>query len=97
MSQIMATARLIDRTCQEWFHEAERTYTEKHQGCPWCGGSHRVFCQRRESTIIFYCQGCDFQVSHDPHCHRFQMTPGQLECADVVPETMFGSTKTMSS
>lgn len=94
----MATARQVERSSRDWFQEAERTYSEKHQGCPWCGGSHRVFCQRRNATVIFYCQGCDFQVSHDTLVGRFRMAPGVDDRADdIIPETMFGTPKTMSS
>jgi len=93
----MAITKLVQRSSRDWFREAERTYTEKHQGCPWCGGSHRVFCQRRETTVIFYCQGCDFQVSHESESERFVMHPGVDERSDIVPETMFGAPKTMSS
>jgi hypothetical protein len=92
----MSIAKL-ERTAQEWFAEAERTYTEKHQGCPWCGGSHRVFCQRRGQTVIFYCQACDFQVSHDVDIDRFRVSPGIQDRGDVIPETMCGIAKTMHS
>ncbi len=93
----MFTARSTDRSKQEWFREAERTYTEKHQGCPWCGGSHRVFCQRRGATVIFYCQGCDFQASHDTQADRFALIPGHDADFDSVPETMCGLPKTLTS
>src|SRR5436853_406338 len=82
--------KTTQRTPQEWYREAERTYTENHQGCPWCEGSHRVFCQRRGATVIFYCQGCDFQASHDASSDRFAMLPGiELNLQDSVPDTMF--------
>jgi len=88
----------IERTSQEWYREAERTYTEKHQGCPWCQGSHRVFCQRRDSTILFYCQGCDFQVSHDVATGRFAMLPGiDHEIPDTMLDSMHGLPHTLRS
>src|SRR5436853_7589747 len=94
----MITANQIERTSQEWYREAERTYTEKHQGCPWCEGSHRVFCQRRGSTMIFYCQGCDFQVSHDAASDRFTMLPGiDNLLPDSMPDTMYALPKTLTS
>ena len=93
----MLTARPGQRSNQEWFFDAERTYTEQHQGCPWCGGSHRVFCQRHGATVIFYCQGCDFQASHDTLADRFSMTPGSDNRDDDVPETMCGVPKTLNS
>jgi hypothetical protein len=93
----MPTAPPKDRTSEEWYREAERTYTEKHQGCPWCEGSHRVFCQRRGATVIFYCQGCDFQVSYDASSGRFAMYPGNDALLDTIPDTMCGAPKTLSS
>jgi hypothetical protein len=94
----MITANQIERTSQEWYREAERTYTEKHQGCPWCQGSHRVFCQRRESTILFYCQGCDFQASHDEAKGRFAMLPGiDHEIPDTMQDSMHGLPHTLTS
>jgi hypothetical protein len=94
---IMTTSKLTERTSYEWYREAERTYTEKHQGCPWCEGSHRVFCQRRGTKVIFYCQGCDFQASHDTATGKFDMLPGiadQLQ--DGIPDTMFDVPNTLS-
>ncbi len=93
----MLTARSAQRSNQEWFRDAERTYTEQHQGCPWCGGSHRVFCQRRGATVIFYCQGCGFQATHDTHADRYGMSAGNSDNAESVPETMCGLPKTLNS
>jgi hypothetical protein len=94
----MTTTNQTERTSQEWYLDAERTYTEKHQGCPWCEGSHRVFCQRRGSTIIFYCQGCDFQASHDAASNRFTMLPGIEHVShDSVHDTMCGLPSTLIS
>ena len=93
----MLTARPAHTSNEDWFHDAERTYTEKHQGCPWCGGSHRVFCQSRGATLIYYCQGCDFQVSHETQTGRFCMSPGMDRCDDSIPDTMCGVPKTLVS
>jgi hypothetical protein len=95
-STIMTMSNLAERTTEEWFHEAERTYMENHQGCPWCEGSHRVFCQRRGSTVIFYCQGCDFQASHDPTTDSFKMLPGIDELLETIPDTVCGVPKTLT-
>src|SRR5216110_3071906 len=87
----MTSAKLADRTSQGWYLEAKRTYTEKHQGCPWCEGSHRVFCQHRGSTVIFYCQGCDFQASHDAADDRFAVLPGiDDHLQETLPDSMCG-------
>ena len=84
----MLTARATERTEQEWFRDAERTYTEKHQGCPWCGGSHRVFCQKRGTTVLFHCQGCDFQTSRDDADGRFAFIPGEEAESWPILDTM---------
>lgn len=93
----MPTTKFAERTSESWFQEAERTYTEKHQGCPWCGGSHRVFCQRRGAKVIFYCQACDFQVTHDTAANSFAAVPGLAAGENLIPETMHGLPKTLSS
>jgi hypothetical protein len=57
-----------------------------------------VFCQRRDSTIIFYCQGCDFQVSHDIASGRFAMLPGiDHEIPDTMQDSMHGLPHTLTS
>ena len=84
----MTTLQQTNRNAFQWYHEAERTYTEKHQGCPWCGGSHRVFCQRRETKVIFCCQACDFQVAHDSAVDQFTYIRGEHDDGEPIPETM---------
>ena len=92
----MVPSKHAERTSEGWYREAERTYTEKHQGCPWCGGSHRVFCQRRGDTVIFYCQACDFQATHDADGERYSVIPGVDNHHSSIPETMCGAPKTIA-
>lgn len=93
----MSASKITSRTAEDWFKEAERVYTEKHQGCPWCGGSHRVFCQRSGDTLLFYCQGCDFHASHHASDNTFRMLPGIIDTDVEIPDTMFGIAKTINS
>jgi hypothetical protein len=73
-------------TAKDWFQEAEAAYTERHQGCPWCEGSHRVSLRQQASRTVYHCQTCDFQVSHDSVGGTWSMVPGEEQT--VVPETM---------
>jgi hypothetical protein len=70
-----------------WFAEAARCYVEKHQGCPWCGGSHRVFEVRRGMTVEYFCNACDFRAGHDVAADRYFSVPGE-EDAGRAPRTM---------
>jgi hypothetical protein len=65
------------RTPQEWFQEAARCYLEKHQGCAWCGGSHRVYQLVQEQQIVYYCYGCDFRAGHDRKVGAFFSFAGE--------------------
>jgi hypothetical protein len=66
-----------ERTPREWFEEAERCYLELHQGCAWCGGSHRVYRRQRDAATEYHCNVCDFHVSHDEESHEYQVIPGE--------------------
>jgi hypothetical protein len=77
-----------ERTSSEWFAEAERCYIEQHQGCAWCGGSHRVFQVRRGNCVEYACNGCDFRVSHNKEAKEYLCVPG-VENVGKAPETMF--------
>jgi hypothetical protein len=61
----------------EWFHEADRSYVEKHQGCPWCGGANRVYRSERNRLLEYHCGGCDFFACHDRETGQYFMGPGQ--------------------
>jgi len=76
-----------DRTPGEWFAEAARCYVEHHQGCAWCGGSHRVFHTQRDSQREYYCYGCDFRAGYDDATKRYFSFPGE-EAAGSKPRTM---------
>jgi hypothetical protein len=67
----------LGRTAQEWFHEAARCYLDKHQGCAWCGGPHRVYQLVQELQIVYYCYGCDFRAGHDKTTGQFFSFPGE--------------------
>jgi hypothetical protein len=77
-----------ERTSQEWFAEAVRCYVERHQGCAWCGGSHRVLRRQQGDCVEYYCTGCDFRTAHDPDTERFFVIPG-ADQGEKSPETMF--------
>lgn len=70
----------------QWFAQAKRVYMEQHQGCAWCGGSHRVHAYEHGGSQVFHCQRCDFQVSFDSRTRRYQVIPG--EELSVGMETM---------
>ena len=76
-----------DRSAEEWFALAEKCYLEKHQGCAWCGGSHRVFCQRQEGRISYSCQACDSRAVRDLKTNRCPFMPGDPPRA-AGPDTM---------
>ena len=60
----------------EWFQEADRSYVEKHQGCPWCGGPNRVYRSQRNQIMEYHCGGCDFYACHDLESGQYFMGPG---------------------
>lgn len=66
-----------ERSSFDWFREAQRCYLEHHQGCAWCGGSHRVFQTHAESQLTYYCNGCDFHVGYDRETDRYFHVPGE--------------------
>ena len=76
------------RTPQEWFAEAARLYVERHQGCAWCGGSHRVFHTQRGSRREYFCTGCDFRSGYDACINRYYSYPGEPQQSDKPP-TMY--------
>ena len=76
------------RTPKEWFAESARFYVERHQGCAWCGGCHRVFHTRRGNRREYYCTGCDFRSGYDASINRYYSYPGEAQAGDT-PHTMF--------
>jgi hypothetical protein len=82
---VMLTA---ERTPRDWFQEAARCYLEKHQGCAWCGDSHQVFQFLHGKEVVYYCNGCDFRVSHDPVTNSFRTIPGE-RAEKTQKKTMF--------
>jgi hypothetical protein len=72
----------------DWFAEAKRCYIEEHQGCPWCGGPHRVTHVETPERTAFACQRCDFQVVQDHRNGQCRFIPGE-ELSDMT-ETMLG-------
>jgi len=66
-----------ERTAKDWFDEAARCYVEKHQGCAWCSGSHRVFRLQDEVEITYYCNCCDFRVALDVEAGQYNFIPGE--------------------
>ena len=79
----------IERTARDWFQEAARCYVENHQGCAWCGGSHRVYHQRQHTEVIYFCTGCDFRASHDHATGRYSSLPGEDDSSAKKRKTMF--------
>ena len=61
-----------------WFERASRWFIERHQGCPWCRGSHCLFRSRRPDRVHYSCSECDFFVCHTPHDNGYFVAPGQL-------------------
>lgn len=78
---------VMENGSRHWFDAAARSYEENHQGCPWCGGSHRVYRFQRGTKQIFSCQTCDFQVVHDEALGVFRHIEG--EPVSNPPVTMF--------
>jgi hypothetical protein len=76
------------RNAADWFAEAKRCYIEEHQGCPWCGGPHRVTHVESPERTAFACQRCDFQVVQDHRTGQCRFIPGE-ELSDMT-ETMLG-------
>jgi hypothetical protein len=76
-----------ERSPQEWFAEAVRFYVEHHQGCPWCGGCHRVFHTETEVQREYYCTGCDFHVGYDHTANSYFTFPGEHQ-VNGKPATM---------
>jgi hypothetical protein len=77
-----------ERTSREWFTEAQRCYIERHQGCAWCGGSHRVYFVRRDGRVEYSCNGCDFRATHNEVTDQYLTIPGEVR-SGRVRETMF--------
>jgi hypothetical protein len=80
----------FQRTPGEWFQLAVHCYTDKHQGCAWCGGSHRVFRRQRGSLTEYYCHGCDFRTSFDQATRQYTAESG--EANSVVIRATLGET-----
>jgi hypothetical protein len=55
----------------EWFHQAAKSYVERHQGCSCCGSSHCVFRSDWSQRIEYYCSVCDFMTCHDLRTDRY--------------------------
>ena len=78
----------VMRTPSEWFVEASRCYIEHHQGCPWCGGSHRVYQIHRDNLVEYFCNGCDFRAGFDPAANSYFAFPGEGVSAKHRGDTM---------
>jgi hypothetical protein len=79
-----------DRSAHEWFAEAAKCYIEKHQGCPWCSGSHRVFHTDRGPKREYACSACDFRAGYDAASNRYFSHPGEEHARDN-PEAANGN------
>jgi hypothetical protein len=77
----------VERTAEQWFLEAARCYIERHQGCPWCEGSHRVYRREQDGQVTYYCHACDFRAGHEEPTDRYFFVPGERPSA-ARPETM---------
>lgn len=64
-----------------WFELAAQFYVDKHQGCPWCGGSHCVFRSPRPDRIEYACSACDFFVCHHHKSGRYFSSAGATATA----------------
>ena len=73
---------------QQWFDDAARCYVEKHQGCPWCGGQHRVYHLVRGTEQTYTCQNCDFQAQVDGATAEYSHIVGE-NLATTSSPTMF--------
>jgi transposase-like protein len=70
-----------ENSSRQWFEEAVKCHVEHHQGCPWCGRSHCVHHTSRGQQQIYFCQHCDFQVSHDQATGAYHHVVGETEHA----------------
>lgn len=80
---------VVEKTAHQWFEEAAKCYVEFHQGCPWCGGSHRVFHSERGGETQYYCMQCDFRAGYDRESDNYFTVPGEKMAADGLAKTMF--------
>ena len=80
----------FQRTPAEWFQVATFCYVDKHQGCAWCGGSHRVFRHQRGSRTEYYCHGCDFRTTFDQATGHYTAEAG--EANSIVVRATLGET-----
>ena len=72
------------QSAREWFQEADRSYVEKHQGCPWCGGANRVYRSLRDQIMEYHCGGCDFFACHDRQSGQYFMGPGRNRLSSLT-------------
>jgi hypothetical protein len=77
-----------ERTAREWFEEATRCYLECHQGCAWCGGSHRVFRLAPAERVEYSCNVCDFRAGYDGQTQAYLYVPGEATVGPP-PDTMY--------
>jgi hypothetical protein len=66
-----------ERTAREWYENAARSYVEKHQGCPWCGGAHCVHQVHKDDRHEYCCLGCDFRAGFDRKTGNYFHVPGE--------------------
>jgi hypothetical protein len=76
------------RTARDWFNEAKRGYSEKHQACPCCRSRHCVFRARWGSRTEYHCTACDFSAACDEEQGTFSATLGIPPVA--VPAVLLG-------
>lgn len=79
----------MDKTAHQWFQEAARCYVESHQGCAWCGGSHRVFHSEQADEVQYYCMHCDFRAGYDRGSDNYFSVPGETVVESVTSKTMY--------
>ena len=79
----------MDKTAHQWFQDAARCYVEAHQGCAWCGGSHRVFHSEQGAEIQYYCMHCDFRTGYDRISDSYFSIPGENVEATATSKTMY--------
>lgn len=73
----MQSLQIRQRSAEQWFREAARCYIEKHQGCAWCGGAHRVLHRRRQQRHSYSCNACDFHVGLDEAAGEYFIISGE--------------------
>jgi hypothetical protein len=78
------------RSAREWFAEAARCYTEKHQACPWCHASNCVYRSERDDLVEFHCGECEFYAFYEPKQGHHYMGPGEKHQPRAAPPTMLG-------